>query len=238
MARTDRLMRLMQALRSLPAPVTAGRLAEETEVSVRSLYRDIASLRAAGAQIEGTPGFGYVLTEDLALPPMRFTRIEIEALAAGLSIVEAGGDPEIRRAAADALAKVRAGMAEREQSQMLHAVTRVYRARPAEETVRDLSMIREASWKETAIEIDYSDKDGTATTRRIWPLAIVWQEQTFVVLAWCCLRQDFRMFRPDRMRAIRPASESFRPRRVVLLRDYVARLRQRRAPLDSNAPRP
>lgn len=237
MARTDRLMRLMQVLRSLPAPVTAGRLAEETEVSLRSLYRDIASLRAAGAQIEGTPGFGYVLTEDLALPPMRFTRIEIEALAAGLSIVEAGGDAGIRRAAAEALAKVRASLPEREQSQMLHAVTRVYRARPAEGAVRDLSLIRQASWTETAIEIDYSDRDGSETTRRIWPLAIVWQE-TFVVLAWCCMRQDFRMFRPDRMRAIRPADESFRPRRAALLRDYVAILRQRRAPLDSNAPRP
>lgn len=238
MARTDRLLRLMQALRSLPAPVTAARLAEETEVSLRSLYRDIGSLRAAGAQIEGTPGFGYVLTEDIALPPMRFSRIEIEAIAAGLAIVEAGGDPDLRRAAKEAVAKLRASLPEREQSQILHAVTRVYRARPPETAVRDLSRIREASWKERAIEIDYADKDGAATTRRIWPLAIVWMEQAFVVLAWCCLRQDFRMFRPDRIGAVRPAEESFRPRRAALLRDYVARLRAPRAPLDSNAPRP
>lgn len=238
MARTDRLLRLMQALRSLPGPVTAGRLAEETEVSLRSLYRDIASLRAAGAQIEGTPGFGYVLTEDIALPPMRFSRIEIEALSAGLSIVEAGGDPDLRRAATEALAKLRASLPEREQSQILHAVTRVYRAQPAEAAVRDLSQIRAASWKERAIEIDYSDKGGAATTRRIWPLAIMWMEQTFVVLAWCCMRQDFRMFRPERIAAIRAAEESFRPRRAALLRDYVARLRRGRGPLDSNAPRP
>lgn len=236
MARTDRLLRLMQALRSLPAPVTAERLAEETEVSPRSLYRDIASLRAAGAQIEGTPGFGYVLTEDIALPPMRFAQMEIEAISAGLSIVEAGGDPDLRRAAREALSKLRASLPEREQSQILHAVTRVYRAQPPEAAVRDLSKIREASWKERAIEIDYSDKDGSATTRRIWPLAIVWMEQSFVVLAWCCLRQDFRMFRPDRISATRPTDESFRPRRAPLLRDYVARLRRGRAPLDRNAP--
>ena len=68
MARTDRLMRLMNALRRLPAPVTAQRLADETGISQRQLYRDIATLRAGGALIDGAAGLGYVLTEDPALP--------------------------------------------------------------------------------------------------------------------------------------------------------------------------
>ena len=56
MSRSDRLFRLLHVLRSLPPPVTADRLAQETEVSVRSIYRDIAALRAAGARIEGEAG--------------------------------------------------------------------------------------------------------------------------------------------------------------------------------------
>ena len=74
MARTDRLMRLMDCLRRLPAPVTAARLAQETDVSPRQLYRDIATLRAGGALIDGEAGLGYRLTEDPALPPQSFSR--------------------------------------------------------------------------------------------------------------------------------------------------------------------
>lgn len=73
MSRTDRLMRLMDALRRLPAPVTAARLAGETGVSARQLYRDIATLRAGGALIDGEAGVGYSLTEDPALPPQSFS---------------------------------------------------------------------------------------------------------------------------------------------------------------------
>ena len=80
MARTDRLMRLMDALRRLPKPVTAARLAGETGVSPRQIYRDIATLRAGGALIDGEAGLGYTLTEDSALPPQSFSRLEIEAL--------------------------------------------------------------------------------------------------------------------------------------------------------------
>ena len=77
MPRSDRLFRLLHALRSLPAPVTAARLAEATEVSPRQIYRDIAALRASGARIDGEAGYGYALEEDPALPPQSFTRMEI-----------------------------------------------------------------------------------------------------------------------------------------------------------------
>jgi predicted DNA-binding transcriptional regulator YafY len=108
MARTDRLFRLLQALRVLPAPVTAARLAAETGVSLRTLYRDIESLRASGAVIEGERGFGYRLIEDGALPPQMFSRIEIEALVLGLSQVRHMSDPALAQAASAALAKVAA----------------------------------------------------------------------------------------------------------------------------------
>ena len=64
MARADRLFRLLTALRMLPQPVAAARLAGETGVSERTLYRDIDALRAGGALIDGAAGVGYVLTED------------------------------------------------------------------------------------------------------------------------------------------------------------------------------
>ena len=122
MSRSDRLFRLLTALRSLPQPVTAARLADETEVSERTLYRDIDTLRAGGAVIDGAAGFGYTLTEDPALPPQMFTRLEVEALVLGLAEVRLAGDPALARAAEVALAKITATLPERVQRQAIHAV--------------------------------------------------------------------------------------------------------------------
>lgn len=87
-----RLMTFMQALRNHRPPVTAQRLADDTGVSLRTLYRDIESLRSMGAIIDGTAGCGYTLTKDAALPPMMFDDEEIEALVLGLREVQAIGD--------------------------------------------------------------------------------------------------------------------------------------------------
>ncbi|WP_102107657.1 helix-turn-helix transcriptional regulator [Oceaniglobus roseus] len=225
MARSDRLLLLLQALRSLPGPVTAARLAAETEVSERTLYRDIEALRRAGAGIEGAAGYGYTLTEDPGLPPQSFSRIEIEALVMGLGEVTYRGDPELVAAAEAALSKIVASLTERQQRQAAHAVVRVHRyGRPPVATV-DLSLLRRACWEEEALDIGYRDAEGTETRRRIWPLAITYLEDTTVLLAWCCLREGFRKFRIERICGAALAGASFRPRRVGLLREYVALMR-------------
>jgi predicted DNA-binding transcriptional regulator YafY len=224
MARSDRLFRLLHALRMLPPPVTAARLAQETGVSERTLYRDIESLRMAGALIDGERGYGYRLTEDLAMPPQQFTRIELEALLLGLSQVRQVGDAELGDAAEAAMAKIVGSLPERLQRQALHSVLQVYRFDEPPEPPIDLSLLRKACWDEQAMTIVYSDAEGRQTERGIWPLSIVYLEHRLVVLAWCCLRQDFRKFRVDRIMAIRPIQESFRPRRVPLLRQFLAQL--------------
>lgn len=224
MSRSDRLFRLLQALRSLPSPVTAAQLARETGVSVRSVYRDIDSLRAGGADIGGERGYGYTLVEDGSLPPQTFSRIEIEALTLGLAQVSHMGDPALTAAATAVLAKVAATLPSLGQQHLLHAVSQVHRFQVAAPPLPDMDAIRNACWREQALTIGYTDRDGAATTRTIWPLAIMYLDNMLVVLAHCTLRQDFRMFRTDRMTAVAPAGMSFRPRRVGLLRDYLARL--------------
>jgi predicted DNA-binding transcriptional regulator YafY len=222
MSRPERLFRLLNALRVLPKPVTAARLARETEVSERTLYRDIESLRVGGALIDGAPGFGYTLTEDLALPPQTFDRIEMEALVVGLSDVRQRGDPQLAQAADAALAKITATLPERLQRQILHATHMVYRHEAPAKEAPDIAGIRTACWEERAIDISYRDADGAPTERRIYPLAIVYLDSGTGLLAWCCLRKDFRKFRVKRIEAFRRADESFRPNRVRLLRDYLA----------------
>lgn len=227
MARPDRLFRLLQAMRVMPAPITAARLAEEMDVSLRSLYRDIDSLRAAGARIEGERGYGYRLIEDYALPPQTFDREEIEALALGLAEVKRMGDPALAKAASSVLAKVAATLPDDREQHLFHAVSQVYRPVARLAVGLDMDVVRQACWREEALAIRYTDKAGAVSERTILPLAIVYTEGALTVLAWCCLREAFRMFRSDGINELRLAGTSFRPRRVVLLREYLAVLRGR-----------
>ena len=231
MARTDRLMRLMDCLRRLPAPVTAARLAQETDVSPRQLYRDIATLRAGGALIDGEAGLGYRLTEDTALPPQSFSRLEIEALRLAVEALPRIGDPELTEAARAALARIIATLPDRQAQQAMHAAlrsfpTRTERPLPAV----DMTALRQACWDEAELRITYLDLQDRQSTRDIRPLGMSYSEHALLLLGWCKLRQDFRMFHCNRIVSAAPTGQSFRPQRVALLRDYARILRDRHTP--------
>lgn len=196
-------------------------------MSVRSIYRDVESLREAGAEIGGERGFGYCLIEDRRLRPQAFSRIEIEALVLGLAEVRQMGDPALAEAAAAVLGKVAATLPSARQQQLLHAVSQVHRFEDRYAALPDMGLIREGCWREEALAISYTDKAGEATERTIWPLAIVYFDHMLVVLAWCCLREGFRIFRAERITAVESTGASFRPKRVALLRTYLAELRKR-----------
>lgn len=221
MARTDRLMRLMDSLRRLPAPITAARLADETGVSLRQLYRDIATLRAGGALIDGEAGLGYTLTEDSALPPQSFSRLEIEALLLAVAELRHMGDSDLSRAGEAALARIIATLPERQSQQALHAVMRSFReTRRREAPAIDMDMLRAACWDETSVVMTYRDLQDQVTVREIWPIALSYSDHSLMLLAHCRMRQDFRMFHVPRIVAASAGGTSFRPRRAGLLREY------------------
>lgn len=219
MSRTDRLFRLLQALRNLPNPVTAARLAEETGVSTRSIYRDVETLRGVGAVIDGTAGFGYVLTEDAALPPLSFGNDEIEALVLGLREVAQIGDPDLVAAAKTALSKLQARLPEGQAQRLKHAVLSAKRFAEFPAPTVDVSALRRACWDEFEVAFAYSDAQGASTQRTVKPLGITFMDRSNCLLAFCTLRHDFRAFRLDRMRNLDVTQKSFRPHRVPLLRD-------------------
>ena len=222
MARTDRLMRLMAVLRRLPAPVTAERLATETEVSRRQLYRDIATLRDGGVLIDGAAGYGYTLTEDPALPPQSFSRIEIEALMLGIGSLDALGDADLSRAGRDAVARIIATLPEGQARQAMHTILRSWRQPDERPRIRvDMDLVRRACWEETSLRLRYRDLKERRTEREIWPLGLSYGPDALMLLGFCQLRQDYRLFHVARIEQAHPGGHSFRPRRVELLRDYV-----------------
>lgn len=224
MSRSARLIQMMQLLRTATPPVKADTLATELGISVRSVYRDIDTLRASGAVIDGEAGFGYTLEEDPALPPMLFSGDEMEALVLGLREVIEVGDPILAGAASNALSKIKACLPERMRLQFDHAVLHAKRFHERPAIAIDVAALRTAARDELAVDMEYADANAQSTSRQVLPLAIVFMDQTLMLLAWCCLRADFRSFRVDRIQRMTVSENSFRPKRVPLLRDFLARL--------------
>jgi predicted DNA-binding transcriptional regulator YafY len=135
MRRADRLLKVIQHLRRHRRPVTGKRLAEELEVSLRTLYRDIADLVAGGVPIRGEAGVGYVLGEGYDLPPLMFKADELEAIMLGLSWVERRGDKSLRDATQDTVAKIAAVLPENMRAFLYDAPLITP---PAAATLRDL----------------------------------------------------------------------------------------------------
>ena len=224
MPRTDRLFQLMQALRDLPAPATAQALAQETGVSERTIYRDIDTLRGLGAVIDGEAGFGFTLIEDATLPPLGFVPEEIEALVVGLTEVTQIGDPALAKAAKSALTKLKSRLPSAQAHRLKHAVLTAKRFYKPPKISIDASALRQAAWEERTIAVEYADAKGNQTTRELDPLTITFLDGTHCLLAYCHLREDYRVFRRDRMVDFSITARSFRPRRIPMLREFKARL--------------
>ena len=222
MQRTDRLFQLIQLLRAARRPMTAAALALELEISRRTLYRDMATLMALRVPIEGAAGVGYVMRPGYDLPPLMFTRAEIEALLVGMALLRRTGDRGLRRAAASALQKI--GQVLPSEAPLRAAPPLFVSAwEPQVPAEADLTLVRAAIAEERILSLRYRDATGAATRRRIRPLAVVFYADAPVIAAWCELRQDFRHFRPDRIQSCRRLDAFFRGEGDGLRRQWLSR---------------
>ena len=105
MRRADRLFQIVQLIRGRRL-TTAAHLAQRLEVSLRTVYRDIADLQHQGVPIEGEAGVGYRLGAGFDLPPLMFTHDEARALVASVRMAQVWQDPALAQAAEVALGKI------------------------------------------------------------------------------------------------------------------------------------
>lgn len=199
MSRATRLLDLLQALRRRRAPVSGAVLAEELGVSLRTLYRDVVTLQAQGAAIEGEAGVGYVLRSGFLLPPLMFADEEIEALVLGTRWVATHGDPRLALAARDALAKIAAVLPPDRRAALEEPGLLIPPARLDPPATVDLGLLRRALREERKLDLVYRDAEGRESRRVVWPVALGFFERARVLAAWCETRVAFRHFRVDRM---------------------------------------
>ncbi|MEL7465261.1 MAG: YafY family protein [Pseudomonadota bacterium] len=226
MRKSERLFRLLEVLRGRRLAVTAATLAELLDVSQRTVYRDIASLQASGAPIEGEAGIGYVLDQSHTLPPLMFDPDEVQALLAGLRMARAFTDDEMAHAAIRAEEKVRAvlddnGLRRADRSPYFAPI---YDYTDASARRALHLQVRRACESQCKLRIGYCDQEGKTTERVIHPFALLRWETVWTLIAWCELRQDDRHFRLDRIAGIEVLEDKFGEESAEAAKSLRARL--------------
>ncbi len=219
MRRTDRLFDIIQILRDGKLH-RAQDIADRLEVSVRTIYRDMDTLVASGVPVEGERGVGYMVREQITLPPLNLTPAELEALNLGMAIVAEAADPDLKAAADSLAAKIDSVLPTQVVAEADAWKFAVYPFADAARGLAHMAPIRAAIKSRQKLHLAYRRIDGTLTERTIRPLHMEYWGRVWTLTAWCELRDGFRVFRIDLIESVTPLPEIFADEPGKRLLDY------------------
>lgn len=210
---TSRVLTVLELLQSRPS-ITGPELAERLEMDVRTVRRYITHLQDVGIPIEANIGRygGYKLRPGFKLPPLIFTEEEATAIMLGLLAspwLEVGQSSAAIEGALSKVSRVLPLKArERLQAVSSHLVLFPHnqQAQPDVSLLIDLSGAIHASQR---IAIDYRSHHNEYTHRKVEPYGITGWKGRWYLGGYCCLRQDFRSFRLDRIQQLQVLAETF-----------------------------
>ncbi|MFV0512929.1 MAG: helix-turn-helix transcriptional regulator [Jhaorihella sp.] len=208
MRRADRLFAIITILRD-GRPHRAQDIAARLNVSVRSIYRDMERLAAAGVPVDGTRGTGYRVRDTVALPPLSLTEAELQALNLGIAIVAEAADPELNAAARSLAGKIDAVLP---AETIAEADAWKFALHPFADAARGLShmaTLRSAIEGRQKLDLGYRQTDGALVHSTVRPLMLDYFGRVWTLIAWCESIRDFREFRLDLMETARPLPELF-----------------------------
>jgi predicted DNA-binding transcriptional regulator YafY len=223
MRRADRLFQIVQWVRGRRL-TKAEWLATRLEVSLRTIYRDVADLQLQGVPIDGEAGVGYRMRAGFDLPPLMFTTQEAKALVASVRLAQPRLDTVLAREADSALAKILSVLpaAARAAAESMAVYAPVGSTDAA--TRKRLTTLREAIEEHRVVRIDYVDLKGEESQRRVRPLGVFNWDAVWTLAAWCEWRAGFRSFRVDRIGEIVVADGQFRDESGKTLADLLRSL--------------
>ena len=201
MRRADRLFQIVQLIRGRRL-TTAAHLAQRLEVSLRTVYRDVADLQHQGVPIEGEAGVGYRLGAGFELPPLMFSHDEARALVASVRMAQVWQDPALAQAAEVALGKILSVLptAARVAAQAMAVYAPPFGLEPAVQAT--LQTLREAVQAHRKLQVRYRDASDQVSQRTLRPVGCFYWGKVWTLAAWCERRHDFRSFRLDRMERV------------------------------------
>jgi predicted DNA-binding transcriptional regulator YafY len=228
MRRADRLFQIVQYLRGRRL-TTAAQLAGWLQVSERTVYRDIRDLGLSGIPVEGEAGVGYRLRPGFDLPAIMFTMDEVEALVAGARMIETWGGPSLGRHARSAIAKIALALPAPRREEIERTKLFAPGFLVPKDAAAGLETVRQAISQRRKLHIAYVDGANRSSSRTLDPLALYFWGMTWSVAAWCESRQDFRIFRLDRIRSLEMGEEKFDEVPGRTLDDYIESVTRERS---------
>lgn len=220
MRRADRLFRIVEYLKARRRVVTAATIAQELEVSTRTIYRDIVDLNTSGVPIIGEAGVGYTLSRNYVVKPLMFGIEELDALMLGVQMVKSWGDKELARSASQAIDKLTSVLPESLQKEMSKTFLFSMTSKAEVKINIDFASLRRAIRAKNKLNFTYQDAEGDITTRCVRPLCLMFFSPFWLLLTWCEKRNDFRNFRLDRIKQLTILGEHFKDEKGKRLYDY------------------
>ena len=221
MRKAERLFQLITLLRGRRLAITANRLAEMLEVSDRTIYRDIQALILSGVPIEGEAGVGYLLDTKFELPPLMFTSEELLALLVGSKMVQSWADNSLAKGASSAVDKITAILPDKLKKQSEHSPFVIPDYFRDVKKVELSHEVRKAISNNLQLSIEYTDAKERVSQRKIEPLGLVFWGAKWTVIAYCCLRHDYREFRLDRIIKCKTLNAKFEITEIKNLQHYL-----------------
>lgn len=215
MNRIDRVTAILIQLQSRKV-VKAQDIAERFEISLRTVYRDVATLQEAGVPIVGEAGIGYSIMDGYRLPPVMFTQEEAMAFLTAEKLVEKLTDATIKESYLSAMYKVKAVLRSSEKEYLeninehIEVIGNPYLPKNSN-TANPLQSILKSISEKQVLMIDYfTNHSQERNKRNIEPVGIVYISGHWHLVAFCQLRNDYRNFRTDRISQIEFAGQSFK----------------------------
>ncbi len=223
-----RLSRLTAIITQLQSKriITAKQLAERHNVSIRTIYRDIRTLEKSGIPIVTEEGKGYSIMEGYHLPPVLFTEKEANALITVERLLVNNKDQSLTESVSSAIEKIKAILRYSQKGNAdLLAERIIFGGHQKEEkTSNNLMQIQSAIIHFQVLKINYLSSQKKRTTRNIEPFAIYSINGNFLLIAFCRIRNDFRVFRIDYIETLITLDETFTPHNMTMQKyfeDYV-----------------
>jgi len=201
MEEKPRLARLTAIITQLQSKrlVTATYLAEKHNVSVRTIYRDIRTLEKSGIPVVTEEGKGYSIMEGYHLPPVLFTEDEANALITVEQLVLNNKDQSFIDNVSSAVEKIKSILRYSQKGNADLLSDRVYFGgnNRQEKSSNNLMKLQSAIVNFQVLNIEYVSSKNEKSSRNIEPFAIYSTNGNFLLIAFCRLRDDFRVFRID-----------------------------------------
>ena len=225
MNRIDRLFGILTLLQSRKF-VTAEKIAEKYNISVRTVYRDVKALCEQGIPVSFEANRGYFIVQGYFLPPVAFSSEEANALLLMESLVAGFADRSIGKHYASALNKIKSVLRSTEKEKLETLDSRIKFQIPEcyQKNYEYLAGLQLAISARQQLELEYQNKQNEVSKRIVEPIGLIFYAFNWHMIGWCLMRNDYRDFKVTNILRMHNTGRPFSKSDLIALNDYMEQL--------------